>query len=75
MGSCCQFTFQTLHATSQDGLSLEFIAATADKECNIQDARGGGLCQGELNNLSNKYIYIIMFWMFGTFQVFFVIFY
>ena len=32
----CQFMFQTLHSTSQDGLSLEF-------ECNIQDARGGGL--------------------------------
>ena len=39
----CQFTFQQLHATSQDGLSLEFIAATAGRECNIQDARGGGL--------------------------------
>ena len=35
--------FQTLHATSQDGLSLEFFAATAGRECNIQDARGGGL--------------------------------
>ena len=35
--------FQTLHATSQDGLSLEFVAATTGKEWNIQDARGGGL--------------------------------
>ena len=41
---CCQFTFQTLHATSQDGSSLEFVAATAGRECNIQDARGRGLC-------------------------------
>ena len=41
---CCQFTFQTLHATSQDGFSLEFVAATECNECNIQDARGRGLC-------------------------------
>ena len=39
----CQFTFQTLHATSQDGSSLEFGAATAIRECNIKDARGRGL--------------------------------
>ena len=38
----CQFTFQTLNATSQDGFSLEFVAATAGREYNIQDARGGG---------------------------------
>ena len=36
----CQFMFQTLHATSQDGSSLAFFAAAADRECNIQDARG-----------------------------------
>ena len=30
-------------AQSQDGLSLEFVAATVGRECNIQDARGGGL--------------------------------
>ena len=29
--------------TSQDGSSLEFVAATAARECNIQNARGGGL--------------------------------
>ena len=40
-----QFTFQTLHATSQDGSSLDFVAATAGKECNIQDARSRGLWQ------------------------------
>ena len=40
----CQLTFQTLHSTSQDGLSLEFVAATLGRECNIQDVRGGGLC-------------------------------
>ena len=39
----CQFTFQTLHSTSQEGLSLEFVAATVGRECNIQDARHGGL--------------------------------
>ena len=39
----CKFTFQTLHATSQNGLSLEFAAATTGRECNIQDARGGWL--------------------------------
>ena len=38
--------FQTLHATSQDGSSLEFVAATAGKECNIQNARGRGLWHG-----------------------------
>ena len=27
-----QFTFQTLQATSQDGLSLEFVAGTAGRE-------------------------------------------
>ena len=31
-------------ANSQDGSSLEFVAAAAARECNIQDARGGGLC-------------------------------
>ena len=31
------------HSPSQDGLSLEFVAATAGRECNIQDARGGEL--------------------------------
>ena len=36
--------YQTLHATSLDGLSQEFVAATAGKEWNSQDARGGGLC-------------------------------
>ena len=40
---CCQFMFQTLHATSQDGSSLEFVAATVGREYNIQDARGKGL--------------------------------
>ena len=35
--------FQKLYATSQDGSSLEFVAATAGKECNIQDAMGRGL--------------------------------
>ena len=40
---CCQFTFQTLHATSQDGSSLEFVAATEGRECYFQDARGRGL--------------------------------
>ena len=38
--SCCQFMFQTLHATSQDGSFLESVAATAGRDCNIQDARG-----------------------------------
>ena len=38
---CCQF--QTLLATSQDGSSLEFVAATVGRECTIQDVRGRGL--------------------------------
>ena len=41
---CCQFMFQTLHETIQDGSSLQFVAATAGREWYIQDARGGGLC-------------------------------
>jgi hypothetical protein len=32
-------------ANSQDGSSLEFVAAATARECNIQDARGGGLWQ------------------------------
>ena len=32
-------------ATSQDGPSLEFIAAIAGRQCYIQDASGRGLCQ------------------------------
>ena len=39
----CQFMFQTLNATSNDGLFLEFVSATAGRRCRIQDARGGGL--------------------------------
>ena len=31
-------------ATSQDGSSLEFIAAFAGRQCYIQDARSRGLC-------------------------------
>ena len=38
----CQFTIQTLPATSQDGSSLEFAEATAGRECNIRDARAEG---------------------------------
>ena len=30
-------------ATSQDGSSLEFIAASAGRQCYIQDASGRGL--------------------------------
>ena len=33
-------------ATSQDGSSLEFIAAIAGRQCYIQDASGRGLCSG-----------------------------
>ena len=32
-------------ATSQDGSSLEFIAAIVGRQCNIQDASGRGLCK------------------------------
>ena len=49
---CCQFTFQTLHATSLDGSSLEFVAATEGRECNIQDERGRGLCLGSVGRYS-----------------------
>ena len=34
-------------ANSHDGSSLEFVAAATARECNIQDARGGGLCKGQ----------------------------
>ena len=45
-----EMLFQILHANSQYGLSLEFVAATIGRECDIQDAKGGGLCQ-EVQNL------------------------
>ena len=36
--------FSDAAATSQDGTSLEFIAAIAGRQCYIQDASGRGLC-------------------------------
>ena len=54
----CQFTFQTLHSTSQDGLSLEFFASTAGRKCNIQDTRGEGCA---LANTTNKYMHLNKF--------------
>ena len=41
-------------ATSQDGSSLEFIAAIAGRQCYIQDASGRGLCH--LNSQIYKYL-------------------
>ena len=41
-----QLMFQTLNATSQDGSSIESVAATVGKDCNIQDARRRGLWEG-----------------------------
>ena len=32
-----------MHLTSQDSLSLEFVAAIAGRECNFQDARDRGM--------------------------------
>ena len=43
-------------ATSQDGSSLEFIAAIAGRQCYIQDASGRGLCA--LNCTVTDYIAI-----------------
>ena len=51
----CQFMFQTLHATSQDGSSLAFFAAAAGRECNIQDARGRGLCHHNIQELKEAH--------------------
>ena len=49
---CYQFTFQTLHAASQDGLSLEFVAATEGRiqysGCKGQSAVVGGGATAEL---------------------------
>ena len=39
---CCQFTFQTLHATSQDGSSLELVTATTGIEGHPPLAPGQG---------------------------------
>ena len=66
----CQFTFQTLHVTSQDGSSLAFLAAAAGKECNIQDARGRGLwiCAAIFGSGSWVTLYLdskIAFWLCG----------
>ena len=44
MGEMLPIQVQTMHATSQDGLSLKFVTAIAGRECNIQDASGGRLC-------------------------------
>ena len=41
----CQFMFQTLHATNQDGSSLESVVAIVCMEYNILDARGRWMCQ------------------------------
>ena len=49
---CCKFTFQ-------DGSSLELVAATVGRECNIKDARGRGLCymrSGQNNLKYNRHI-------------------
>ena len=58
----CQSMFQKLHTTSQDVSSLESVAATAGRECNIQDARGKGLWGGVKpileKNLNVRYIFI-----------------
>ena len=40
-------TFSDTTATSQDGSSLEFIAAIAGRQCYIQDASGRGLCESD----------------------------
>ena len=43
----CALTHSLTHSPSEVGLSIEFFAATAGRECSIQDARGGGLCYFE----------------------------
>ena len=40
-------------ATSQDGLSLEFIAAIAGGQCYIQDASGRWPCRLYVKNFSS----------------------
>ena len=47
-------------ATSQDGSSLEFIAAIAGRQCYIQDASGRGLCvRGHISGV--KCIFLLLF--------------
>ena len=41
-------------ATSQDCLSLEFIAAIVGRQCCIQDASGRGLCKASVNELISQ---------------------
>ena len=41
-------------ATSQDGSSLEFNAATAGRQCYIQDASDRGMCQGPKGKVGGK---------------------
>ena len=43
MGEMLPIQVSDTAATGQDGLFLELVAATSVRECNIQDARGGGL--------------------------------
>ena len=42
-------------ATSQDGSSLEFIAAIVGRQCYIQDASGRGLCKGNCTIADLRY--------------------
>ena len=45
---------QRMQEEEQDGLSLEFIAAIAGRQCYIQDASGRGLCKSETVQQSNS---------------------
>ena len=42
-------------ASSQDGSSLEFIAAIAGRQCYIQDASGRGLCKTSIKKYQISY--------------------
>ena len=49
-------------ATRQDGSSLEFIAAIASRQCNIQDASGRGLWQVQLYAMLRLRLFVVCFW-------------
>ena len=45
--------FSDTVSTSQDGPSLEFMAAITGRQCYIQDASDRGLCPGYTGSVNN----------------------
>ena len=61
MGEMLPIHVSDTPAASQDGLSLEFVAATMGRECNIQDARGGGLWLQKPPKIVDNFMFFVCF--------------